>query len=323
MKGNIGLTNNVINKKVNKKKENYMFGYTQSNKIDSHVTQTHKRYTNILPHKQIYDPTLNKKDDLFCYEFMITNNDPNKFLVLKDLFLFSFDDVEVNDFYPNIKSITHEIKKNNDKILLNEFDGESLKAINILCKYNNKYCLHMPIISSYGVIDLLGNSYINFKILSSYQHNFKMLGIFNHVACNMEIERFTTMHHQYLNVSFDLRVENLNSGNSAINFNNTDDLHYRSIILITDKKSKIEGTLKTNNFNTNINLAEIPHLNLDDKVIFLITNSYNKKIDNICNYPPQGTIRTKYLNFEFVSEIECSIKIICQTYNILTLFKEM
>lgn len=322
MKGNIGLTNNIINKKVNDIQN--LFGLTYyTNTIDSHAVQTHKQYTNILPHKQVYDPIFYEKDDTFCYEFAIKSNNPDKFLILKDLFLFSHDDVIVDEFYPNIISIIHEIKKNNDKLLLNEFDGESLKAINILCDYNNKYYLTLPIISSYGVINLLGTSYINLKIISSHKYNFKILGTFNNVVNDTEIKMFVQMQHKYLISPFHLHVKNVNKGNNIIKINNNlNDVHYRSIILITDEKARISGIIKTENFSTNINLITTMHLKLGNKIIFVITNSFNKKNDNICTYQPQGTIKTKCLNFEFVSEIDCSMKIICQQYNIL-LFKEM
>lgn len=325
MKGNIGLTQDIIIQKVNDNKNKHIFGYMINNNIvTSYATQTHKRYTDILPHKQVYNSVFSEKDNSFCHEFIITNNQ-NKFLVLKELFLFSPDDVIVNDFYPNIKLITHEIKKDNNKVLLNKFDGESLKAINVVCKYNNKYCLKIPIISSYGVITLLGESSINLQIMTSCKCNFKMLGIFNHVVSEMEIERFATISHQYLNLSFDLHEINLNKGTSTkkINDNSNEIAYYRSIILIADKSANMTCTLKTNNFNSNINLIEIPHLKFDNKVIFLITNSHDKNIDDICNYQPRGTINAQCLDFNFVSEIDCSIKIICQRYNILTLFKEM
>lgn len=320
MKGNIGLTNKIINDKINKNliKNNFMI---QLAKTESYALQDHKRYTNILPHKQIYSTQLSNDNGLFCYKFTISSNDINKFVVLKDLFLFvDTDDILVDDFYPEIVSIVHSIDGNNKQILLNDLDGESLKVINVLTKYDNKYYLQIPITSSYGIITRLENSVINIIIQSKSNYNFKLFGMFNHVENVQEVQMFYYSPHKYLNSIFTVNCLNLIKGTTSITLKDSENsLYHRSIILVTEEKDKIEGTLQTDKFTTHIDTITTPHIKLNNKIIFLITNSFNKKNEHIYNYQPQGLIVANKLQFQFTSSNECTIKIICQQYHLLTI----
>jgi hypothetical protein len=169
---------------------------------------------------------------------------------------------------------------------------------------------------------LLGSKCISIKLVSTVSHNFKFLGVFNHLIDDIELQKFHTLSHQYLNTSFHLETITLSRGQTSVQSSNDDSTEItccRSIILITDKNTKMTGTLITKNFNMHINLIETPHIERNDKIIFLITNSINNKKNSIYNYQPCGTINTNNFKFILNSSYDSILKIIYQKYDILTM----
>lgn len=314
MNGNVGLTQNVIHNEINVKQKNSLKTIIECETINC-AKQEHKKYTEILPYKQVYEGIEYEENGIFHYNFVLKNNS-NKLLILKELYLMS-EDLTVDEFFPSIIKIVHMVK---DKFALNEFDGLSLKAINLFLKYNNKYCLTIPIISSYSVMNRFENNPIVVNIETHTKTKFKLLGIFNNVTSSFEIDKFNHTMHEYLNTSFKLYKFITNINKSISVYNSSENVFYKSIILIVDYKFKnLEMSLKTSKFDTCINLC-MPHKKIGDKIAFLITNSHNKHNENLIDYQPQGLIETNFIDIVLDIPKNCEIVVILQQYNIITLF---
>jgi hypothetical protein len=316
MKGNIGLTQDIIHNEINIKQQNKFVHCLEPN-IISCAKQSHKKYTEISSHKELYEASISEENDMFHYYFVLKNN-TNKLLILKNLYLMS-EDLTVDEFFPSITQIVHMVK---DKFVLNEYNGISLKAINLFSKYDNKYCLLIPIISSYSVMNRFENNPIVVNIETSKKIKLKLLGIFNHVMSPFEIEKINTMQHEYLNTSFKLYKFDINNGNSSLSINsNPEKFFYRSIILIIEEKFKnLKIFLKTSNLDEEIDLLTTPHKKFYNKIAFLITNPHNKYKECLLDYQPQGIIEGKSIDITIFNNSEnCDFFVILQQYNIITL----
>lgn len=318
MKGNSGLNLKTIVTEINDKEMKLHFGSKLlfDNKDIYHSDLSYKKYTNILPHKQLYEPIITEENDTICYKFILTTT-TEKFLVLKELYLMA-DDLTVDEFYPSIKRITHHV---NNESILNDLDGLSLRVINLFGKSNNKYSLEIPIISSYGVMLFLQIKQIEIKIFTTSKMPLKLLASFNHLTEMGELQKFVQQSiHQHLNTSFILNKFNVKCGSNSFVLENDSTVEscYKSLILIVDKNhKKINATIHADNFVAKLNLIDFKHKIIGDKIAFLITNFNNTCDETIYYYKPSGHIKSSNITIQIESSCEHEISIVSQQYNLI------
>lgn len=316
MIGNVGLTQNIIESKINDIHHIEKIMYSNFD---------YQKYTKISQYKNIYQPIIDESDNVFKYTYKIKHEDNDLHLVMKDLFLFTEECEQNINYVDDILSISISIKKDGVTEIINigEYSGLGLHAINVISDYKKLRVLRFPITSSFGIITFLNSRYLNIEIKSRTKHNFCIMGSHNVLCDHMEIDKFNWSTHEYLEPTWQETEHDLKAGNNKI-VDKCLSGHFRSLILVTDNDVKLEGYITAHNCSF---LLDKFFLNIHNigkgKIAYCFTNMYKKK-ELLGEYQPSGTISISKdgLDLNILSSHQTKIKIIYNQYSLISILKE-
>ena len=318
MIGKIGLTPQIIHGKINTESA-IMFNIS----LLSH--HTFLRYTDTTLYKKIYNPIYidqQNQDQLqHKYTFKICKIE-DMFLVLKELYIYDQNDQPIEFFYEQILKINFHIVTPNKKYTIQSHNGTSLYTLHNILNANNKYCLNIPITSSFGVLNLIEDrceAYLEIEIISNTQINFQLLSIFKKINSDEEKKRFVVYDHEYLMSSFNNYKYKLNYGTNTIKLD-ISDVECNFIMLICDLNCNINGFITISETIININKNELETFTFDNKIFYIINFSHESFCTSIKKYQPSGSfyISNSTINtVDIVADTKGDLEIIFQTYSFL------
>jgi hypothetical protein len=314
MIGKIGLTPQIIHNKINTEQAIIFNASLLSHRISL-------RYTDTTLYKKIYNPIYITQQNQHIYTFKICKIE-DMFLVLKELYIFDENDQSIENFYEQISKINFHIVTSNKKYTIQSHSGTSLYTLHNILSANNKYCLNIPITSSFGVLNLLEDkcaAYLEIEIISNTQINLQLLSIFKKINWNEEIIKFVTCNHIYIISSFTNYKYKLSHGTNTIKLD-IPDVECQFIMLICDLNCNINGFISISGTKININKNELETFTFDNKIVYIINFSQESFCTSIKKYQPSGSF---YINnsttnmLDIVAEIKGDVEMIFQTYSIL------